>query len=461
MDRSSDEYREFLESVLEQVDGTIVTDAAGIVVYLNKKYAAMLGIDAEAAVGKHAREIIPQTRMDIVAKTGKEEIGSVHMVNGTTPVVCNRIPIVRDGKTIGAVAFTTFRKLDEVAGLFDEISRLNLEVSEYKSELVKLRGARYSLEEIVGASPATQKVKDLITKLAPSKLAILINGETGTGKELFAQSIHQMSPRKHKPFIRINCAAIPKDLLESELFGYEEGAFSGAKKGGKPGKFELANGGTLLLDEISELPIQLQSKLLRVIQEHEFERVGGVKTIELDLRLVCTTNRDMQELVQRGEFREDLYYRINVVEIRVPPLRGRMEEIPDLAHHFINKINKNHGLAITGIDQEVLRLFEKYRWPGNIRELEHVMERASVMAISGELCMLHFDYLIPIIFSNARTDRMERDESATLEAAKDMAEKSAIQNALLKANGNRTVAANELNIHRTVLHAKLRKYGIT
>ena len=327
--------------------------------------------------------------------------------------------------------------------------------------LVKLRGARYSLDEIVGSSPETQKVKDLIRKFAPSKLAVLINGETGTGKELFAQSIHQMSPRKHKPFIRINCAAIPKDLLESELFGYEDGAFSGAKKGGKPGKFELANGGTLLLDEISELPIQLQSKLLRVIQEHEFERVGGVKTIELDLRLVCTTNRDMQELVRKGEFREDLYYRINVVEISVPPLRNRVEEIPDLARHFINKIDTNHGLGITGINKEVLSLFEKYRWPGNIRELEHVMERASVMAVSGELGVLHFDYLMPRILASANADCVEPGDSASLEATKDLAEKRAIQNALLKANGNRTVAASELNIHRTVLYAKLKKYGIT
>ena len=269
MNRSSIAYAEFLENVLEQVDGTIVTDAEGIVVYLNRRYAEMLGVDAEAAIGKHARDIIPQTRMDIVAKTGKEEIGSVHMINGTLPVVCNRIPIKKDGKIIGAVAFTTFRKLDEVVGLFNEINRLNLEIKEYKSELVKLRGAKYTLEQIVGSSAAMAKVKELVKKVAPSKLAVLISGETGTGKELFAQAIHQLSPRNHKPFIRINCAAIPKDLLESELFGYEEGAFSGAKKGGKPGKFELANGGTLLLDEINELPIYLQSKLLRVIQEQE------------------------------------------------------------------------------------------------------------------------------------------------------------------------------------------------
>jgi transcriptional regulator with PAS, ATPase and Fis domain len=461
MDRSSAEYREFLETVLEQVDGTIITDAEGIIVYLNKKYAEMLGIDVEFAVGKHAREIISQTRMDIVARTGQEEIGSVHMVNGVLPVVCNRIPIIKDGKSIGAVAFTTFRKLDEVAGLFDEIGRLNHEIKEYKSELVKLRGATYSLEQIVGSSPKIQKVKELVRKVALSKLAILISGETGTGKELFAQAIHQLSPRKHKPFIRINCAAIPRELLESELFGYEEGAFSGAKKGGKPGKFELANGGTLLLDEINELPIQLQSKLLRVIQEQEIERVGGVKTIELDIRLICTTNQDMQELVRKGEFREDLYYRINVVEIPIPPLRDRPEEIRELTLHFIDKINTNHGLGITGIGDDILELFATYKWPGNIRELEHVMERAAVMSVSGELGLSHFDYLLPRLLRDAERSFAVSGAETRLESVKDDAEKQAILSALSKTKGNKSAAASELGIHRTVLYTKMKKHRMS
>ncbi|MDR3586053.1 MAG: sigma 54-interacting transcriptional regulator [Desulfosporosinus sp.] len=460
MDRSSKDYTAFLEMVLEQVDGAIVTDVEGKIVYLNQKYADMLEVNVSDAIGTHAREVIPQTRMDIVAKTGKEEIGSVHMVKGTIPVVCNRIPIMKDGKAIGAVAFTTFRKLDEVTGLFDEINRLNLELKEYKSELIKLRGAKYSLEQIVCSSPQMQKVKELVKKVAPSKLSVLVCGETGTGKELFAHAIHLLSPRKHKPFIKINCAAIPNELLESELFGYEEGAFSGAKKGGKPGKFELANGGTLLLDEINELPIYLQSKLLRVIQEQEVERVGGVKTIEFDVRLICTTNRDMQELIRKGEFREDLYYRIHVVDVTIPPLRQRTEEIRALTGHFIKKINANHGLGITGIKEDVLQLFEKYKWPGNIRELEHVMERAAVMAISGELDTAHFDYLMPYLLGNPDANMTEPNGLASLEKVKDVAEKQAILNALSKTNGNKTLAASELNIHRTVLYAKMKKHGI-
>lgn len=454
-----EKYTSILESALETVDGLIITDNEGKIVFLNKKYAEMMHLTVEEAVGRKVREIIPQTRMDIVAKTGHAEIGSIHLIDSSTPVVCNRIPIKKDGETLGVIALTTFRKLDEVNGLLGEIERLNFEIKQYKSELGNLRGAKYSLDQIIGNSPLMQQAKNLLQKVAPSTLTVLISGETGTGKELFSHAIHQLSPRRHKPFIRINCAAIPRELLESELFGYEEGAFTGAKKGGKPGKFELANGGTLLLDEINELPLYLQSKLLRVIQEKEIERVGGVKTIELDVRLVCTTNKNMLDLVHKGEFRRDLYYRVNVVEINIPSLRERTEEIESLIKHFIVKINCNHGLHITGIHNGVLQLCRRYSWPGNIRELEHVIERAAVTAASGELGMEHFDYMLPRILESV-TDDVTDASGLSLEEAKEIAEKQAIIKALLKANGSKTLAAEELNIHRTVLHSKIKKYRI-
>jgi PAS domain S-box-containing protein len=454
-----EKYTSILESALETVDGLIITDNEGKIVFLNKKYAEMMHLTVEEAVGRKVREIIPQTRMDIVAKTGHAEIGSIHLIDSSTPVVCNRIPIKKDGETLGVIALTTFRKLDEVNGLLGEIERLNFEIKQYKSELGNLRGAKYSLDQIIGNSPLMQQAKDLLQKVAPSTLTVLISGETGTGKELFSHAIHQLSPRRHKPFIRINCAAIPRELLESELFGYEEGAFTGAKKGGKPGKFELANGGTLLLDEINELPLYLQSKLLRVIQEKEIERVGGVKTIELDVRLVCTTNKSMLDLVHKGEFRRDLYYRVNVVEINIPSLRERTEEIESLIKHFIVKINRNHGLHITGIHNGVLQLCRRYSWPGNIRELEHVIERAAVTAASGELGMEHFDYMLPRILASV-TDDVTDASGLSLEEAKEIAEKQAIIKALLKTNGSKTLAAEELNIHRTVLHSKIKKYRI-
>lgn len=452
-------YTLILESALETLDGLIITDVDGKIVFLNKKYAEIMNVSQEAVIGKQVRDIIPQTRMDIVAKTGEAEIGAVHLINGNIPVVCNRIPIKNNGQPIGVVAITTFRKLDEVNGLLEEINRLNFELKHYKAELGRLRGAKYSLEQIIGDSAKMKHVKALLQKIAPSTLTVLISGETGTGKELISHALHQLSPRRHKPFIRINCAAIPRELLEAELFGYEEGAFTGAKKSGKPGKFELANGGTLLLDEINELPLYLQSKLLRVIQEKEIERVGGVKTIELDIRLICTTNKNMQELVRKGEFRQDLYYRINVVEINSPPLRERAEEIESLVVHFIEKVNRNHGLNISGIQSGVLQLFRKYDWPGNIRELEHVLERAAVIAGTGELGIEHFDYLMPRIIETVSDDSGD-SAGQSLEEAKELAEKQAIVKALFRSNGNKTLAAEELHIHRTVLHQKIKKYGI-
>jgi len=456
---SDEKYTAILESALETIDGLIITDNEDKIVFLNQKYAEMMHITVEEAVGRSVRQIIPQTRMDIVAKTGQAEIGSIHLIDSSTPVVCNRIPIQKDGQKLGVLALTTFRKMDEVNGLLGEIERLNFEIKQYKSELGNLRGAKYSLEQIIGNSPLMQQTKKLLQKVAPSTLTILISGETGTGKELFSHAIHQLSPRRHKPFVRINCAAIPSELLESELFGYEEGAFTGAKKGGKLGKFELANGGTLLLDEINELPLYLQSKLLRVIQEKEIERVGGVKTIELDVRLVCTTNKNMLDLVRKGEFRQDLYYRVNVVELNIPPLRERTEEIEPLIDYFIAKINRNHGLYITGKHNGVLQLFRKYSWPGNVRELEHVIERAAVIAVSGEINIEHLDYMLPRILATV-TDDVTVATGSSLEEAKDIAEKQAIIKALLRANGNKTLAAEELNIHRTVLYTKIKKYKI-
>ena len=231
--------------------------------------------------------------------------------------------------------------------------------------------------------------------MAQTKSTVLITGETGTGKELFRACIHHASSRNHQPFIALNCAAIPRDLIESELFGYEEGAFSGARKGGKPGKFELAHRGSLYLDEIDQLPLPLQSKILRAIQEKEIERIGGTKVIDTDIRLICTSNRNLLELVENGEFREDLYYRINVVTLNVPPLRERLEDIPELVKHFIAKINKGLGLNIQGVHNDVLKYFKNYAWPGNVREVEHVLERAANIALSGYLHLYHFEQFIP------------------------------------------------------------------
>lgn len=260
--------------------------------------------------------------------------------------------------------------------------------------------------------------------------------------------------------MKINCAAIPKDLLESELFGYESGSFSGAIKGGKMGKFELANGGTLLLDEIGEMPLVLQSKLLRVLQEGELERVGGLKTIKLDVRVICVTNQNIVEQVEKGLFRKDLFYRINVVEINIPPLRDRLEDIPPLCEYFINKINYSLGLDITDIKKDVFALFNEYIWTGNVRELYHVLERACIMAGFGSLKLENLDFLLARIYKkNIINDNTSYNDVSLNDITAEV-EKEKIIKTLINTKGNKSSAAKLLNIDRSSLYNKLKKYGI-
>lgn len=445
-----------LEQVFESLDGLIIIDQDGKIVFINQKYAQMMNISEKEAIGKHVREVIPQTRMDIVCETGVAEIGAIHLINNEIPVVCNRIPIKHDNQVFGAFSVATFGEMDGIKNLLGRIQELTNQIQDYRTELNRLQSlqrAKYSIDQIIGKSPKIKKMKEVMEKISSSHLTTLIYGETGTGKELIAHSIHQLSPRRHKPLICINCAAIPNELLESELFGYEEGAFTGAKKNGKIGKLEAANGGTLILDEISELPIFLQSKLLRVFQEREFERVGGTKVIKLDVRLICITNKNLKELVAQGKFREDLYYRINVLETLSPPLRERLEDIELLIDYFIKKINQTHGLHITGIHPKALKLLTEYHWPGNVRELEHMIERAAVMKNHGELNIEKFDYLVDYFQKNDPVHEGMFETTATME-------KKMIIEALDDANGNKTLAAQKLNIHRTVLYKKIKKYNL-
>lgn len=465
-----DKLHEILMQSFEAMYTFILIDEKGYVVYLNENYAELLGVSKEEAIGKNVKDIIPNTRLDVVMKTKKQEIGAImdfynHKSKTEISLVCNRIPIIENNKVIGALGATTFSNINDVKFLYDEIENLKRSNECYKSQISELRKAKYSIDQIYGSCPKIEKLKNLISQIADSSLAVLITGETGTGKEVFANAIHELSSRRDNNFVKINCAAIPKDLLESELFGYAEGAFTGALKNGKIGKFELANNGTILLDEIGELPMVLQSKLLRVIQEKEVERVGGVKPIKLNVRIICNTNKNIEELVAKGLFREDLYYRINVVELSIPPLRERISDLSVLCNHFIEKINNENGLHITGIDKDVLKLFKQYKWKGNIRELEHTLERACVMAQSGVITLNDFDFLMPRIMkenSDDTSSTINNDNKVmSLERAKDIKEKEEIIKALVKTNGNKTKAAILLGINRTSLYDKLKKHNIT
>lgn len=442
----------------------VVTDPDGRIVYVNGSYAHILEVNPQDAIGRPVTEIIPRTRMDIVSRTGQEEIGSVFVMKNGETIIVNRLPIRKNGRVIGAIAFSVLSKRNELNTLstISQINRLTFEVSQYKQELGRLRGAKYSLDQIIGETPGMQQLKKIIKKVSQTKSTVLITGETGTGKELVAHAIHQESSRKHNSFVKLNCAAIPSELIESELFGYEDGAFTGAKKGGKPGKFELAHGGTILLDEIDQLPLYLQSKLLRAIQEREVERVGGTKPMEIDFRLICISNQNLADMVKKGEFREDLYYRINVVVINVPPLRERIDDLPNLVKHWIAKINCDGGLCVCGVDCQVLDLLKRYHWPGNVRELEHALERAANVALSDYLNVEHFDFFVPrILKDNSRGAAGIGEAGTGLENVRARAEREAIVSALIKAKMNKKLASELLKIDRSVLYDKMKKYGIS
>lgn len=333
--------------------------------------------------------------------------------------------------------------------------QLSLENAYLREEI----GAGFS--EIIGTSPLMRQVYELIKKVAPANSPVLILGESGTGKELVARAIHMNSERKNKPFVKVNCAALAPGVLESELFGHEKGAFSGAIRR-KPGRFEIADNGSIFLDEIGEISPDVQVKLLRVLQEKEFERVGGTETLKMRARIIAATNKNLEKLVEQNTFREDLYYRLNVVPIHLPSLREHGEDIPLLVNHFIGKYNKESGRRVKGISPDALAYLQNYNWPGNIRELENVIERAIVMSAKSQI--LPQDLPENILAGQAEAILQQRKQTEnrakSLTAMVEKYEKHLIHNVLRDCGGNIAQAARSLNIKRTTLRYKMEKYGL-
>ncbi len=324
-------------------------------------------------------------------------------------------------------------------------------------ELTHLRGAWYTFASIVGSGRAVGAAIEDARRASRTDSTVLLRGETGTGKELFAHAIHAAGPRRSCPFIKLNCAAVPAELLESELFGYEEGAFTGARKGGKPGKFEMAQGGTLFLDEIGDMPMPMQAKLLRVLQEREVERVGATSPKRVDIRIIAATAKNLEEQVGEGKFRADLYYRINVIPIHIPPLRERPEDIGEIAEHLLSKISaESGGEPKRRLSTEAEDLLRSHAWPGNIRELQNVLERAVAMSKGEVLLPEHF----PPQFQRGVPGSARGSIPGTLASAKADAERTAILAALKASGGNKAKAAALLGIHRVKLYEKMKRHGI-
>ena len=435
-------------------NGAIVTDVNGIVTHLNKAYADFLGVPVADCIGKHCTELVESSRMHIVARTGRPEINHMQMIRGQN-IVVYRFPIKKEGRVIAAFGLVMFQDVGEMVRLAKRMHELEFQLKRYKEKQVSLRSTHYTLDSIVGSSRPITDLKQDALMAATNDYPVLIVGESGTGKELFAQGIHHASPRAVHPFVQINCAAIPKDLLEAELFGYDRGAFTGARSGGKPGKFELANKGTIFLDEIGDLPLEMQPKLLRVLEEKVFERIGGNTVMQSDFRLIAATNQNLERLIEAGRFRRDLFYRLNVISLFIPPLKARKDDIVPIARHLLGCSSRQPGDHEIGLSPLAVDALLSHSWPGNVRELANVLDRAKA-TMGGETVEL--DNLPVALRSKAA---MPVDAGTVpIQQVKADAEKAAIVAALKKTGNNKVKAAALLSINRPLLYKKMKKYAI-
>jgi PAS domain S-box-containing protein len=448
------ELQETLTSILElSSDGIVAVNKDYIITMANQAFASFFNKKADEIIGKHVKEIYNPI-FPKAMETGKPEYGYITTLNGQE-IIANRVPIRKNGEIVGALGTVVFKNISDLYALSEKISNLRSQLAFYKGELKRVHRSRFTFDQIIGQNPAFVTLKETAKRVAKNQSTVLIRGESGTGKELFAKAIYTESGRNHGPFIKVNCAAVPENLLESELFGYKEGAFTGAKKGGHVGKFELADKGIIFLDEIGDMPLLMQAKLLRVLQEKEIERLGDTKPRRIDVRVIAATNRNLEEMVAEGEFREDLYYRINVVSLNIPPLRERIDDLDLLLQHFIAIFNKQFGLRVSGIDQEAMAVPRNHRWPGNIRELENVIERAFNILEGDKIRKEH----LPLYLQSSQKYKGTGSRGGLHQLIEEI-EREAINNALKACHGNKNRAASLLGLSRAGLYKKLKRYKI-
>ena len=480
-------------------DGIYVIDKSGIVIAINKGYTDITGVYDEEIVGKHIQDVWNTKRFDsdtafMEVEQGdnkaasaqetafldeKGEVTQVISVSQPRPISLmslqqkKKISVIttieRNNKTVlitgtpfldekGEVfqVITVLRDLTKLFELREKLEHAEMEKKKFLAEIKDLK-ENQKHSDLIGKSLAMDKVKKMIKHVAKTDATVLITGETGSGKEVVARELYKNSNRREEAYVKINCAAIPENLLEAELFGYEKGAFTGAQQKDKLGLFEIANKGTILLDEIGEMTYKLQSKLLRVLQEKEIKRIGGTTSINIDVRIIAATNKNLQEQIKKGEFREDLYYRLNVIPIVIPPLRERKEDIVVLTHNFLSKFNKKYGKT-KKIDIDAIELLSSYDWPGNVRELENAIER---LVIIVEENFITVSSLIAVLGENKFSyDLMAESKVATLKEAVDLLEKNIIEKALKK-YGSTHKAAKVLGITQSTVVRKAKALGIT
>lgn len=432
------------EIILESIsDGVFTVDRDWRITSFNRAAEEITGISREEAIGKPCQEVFRASMCEVDCALRQTLETGTPIINRSAFIIDaegRRIPvsvstaILRDGSGNPIGGAETFRDLSLVEELRKELE------------------GRFQVGDLISRSPSMRRIFDVLPQIGESDSTVLIQGETGTGKELLARALHSLSLRADKPFIAVNCGALPDTLLESELFGYRAGAFTGAERD-KPGRFSLADGGTLFLDEIGEISPALQVRLLRVLQERTFEPLGGTRSVRVDVRVIVATNRDLAAQVKKGAFRQDLFYRVNVMRLEMPPLRKRKEDIPLLVDHFVARANRARGRSLPGVSPEVLSFLMAHDYPGNIRELENIIEHAFVLCSEGRIELRHlpdpFNVLVPAM---QKRGGMEDTVRAT--------ESQAIREALKRNGYNRLAAARELGIHKSTLFRKMKALGI-
>ncbi len=450
-----DSLVDFFSLILDNVySGIIVCDLDCRIVFMNKVYGELLDTDPGTAVGTPIKNYFPHTRLGQVMSTGRSELGQKCSLQTEMPILVNRIPLKIKSKVVGVILQTIFRDYQEMTDLMSRMKTLESQLNYFKKGLNRVLSPIFTFECIIGKSKVLKAAKGIAEKYAQTAAPILVTGPTGTGKEMFSHALHSSSPRASGPFVCVNCAAIPRELLEMELFGYEAGAFTGANRKGKEGKIQLAHMGTLFLDEIGELSIKAQVKLLRVLEYKMLDRVGGVKPISVDFRLVTATNRDLKQMMSRGEFRADLYYRLNTMSISVPPLKARTGDIELLVRHFLKDLGHSH----LEVSQEAMNALITYNWPGNVRELKNVIERAGSLADDNTIGLNQLTTEVLQMGCGGehlygKSDRLLVDEMARFE-------KSVLERVLYLHKGNMSKSSKKLGISRSTLYEKCSRHNL-
>lgn len=442
-----------LRTLLDMIsEATTIVDPNGTVLYWNRAAEQLYGIPAAEIIGKKIADFSWNSLMiSKILKEGQPIQDAYHEPRPGTYVLVNTAPIYRDGRMIGAIACE--QDVTKLVRLGNQLFTTTSELHTLEEKMSQLTPTHDPFHRIKGNAPALLRTVEVARRVAPTDATVLITGESGVGKELFAHAIHHGSNRAEQPFVALNCGAIPATLFESELFGYQRGAFTGANRTGKLGKLELAHRGTLFLDEIGELPLEMQVKLLRVLQEKQFYRLGGTEPVQVDIRIIAATNRNLEERVAIGAFREDLFYRLNVVSIDVPPLRERVEDIPALIHLFSRQLAVQYGKPIPHFSPEVLVTLMNYHWPGNIRQLRNIVERLVILTEDGQIEREH----LPATVQVPRLQHPPPPFTSSPGEEDPNAFDQAIQAALRTTYGNKTAAAKLLGISRGTLYNRLKK----